>query len=782
MKRSNRILAMLLALVMCIGLLAGCGGNTPGSNANNNDNQTQQPDNNNDNQTDAPAAPANDTLVIAQDTFEGKFSPFFASCVPDQDVVDLVSGGTLVLDREAGIIYNGIEGETRTYNGTDYTYKGPANWTVTENADGTVTYTIELMKGLKFSDGEEVTADDLIFSIYAYSDPTYDGNVTLFATNIQGMKEYRANMTTLAAMLASLGEDNTDFTYVTEEQQTAFWAAVNDGGVKFAQEIVDYLIAAGANTAEDPIENVAPNWGFSLEAGATVKDFFMAIGENYDWNFSAMEAETGGSALSDLIPADVYAYSTMGISTGDSAPNISGVKKLDEYTVEITANGVDAALIYQLSISPTPLHYYGDESLYDYENNMFGFPKGDLSTIRAKSTVPLGFGPYVFSSYDSGTGVVALDANPHYYKGEPKIKHINFKFMSEADKINAIQSGAADIASPSFSNEAVAQMAEINGSESLDGDVITIKTTDYLGYGYIGINSKNVSVGGDGSSYESKCLRKAIATVLSVYRDVVIDSYYGEFAEVINYPISNTSWATPRVTDEGYKVAFSVDVNGNDIYTAGMSDEEKYAAALQAALGFFEAAGYTVTDGKLTAAPDGASLEYEIMIPAGGNGDHPNFMIMKMASDALSTIGFNLIVTDLSDGTATISSKLDAGTAEMWTMAWRATPDPDMYQIYYSDIANGAKAPGGSNNYYLIQDAELDTLIMDARASLDQSYRKIIYKEALDIVVDWACEIPIYQRTDCVIFSTERVNVDSIAKDMTPYWGYASEIETLELK
>lgn len=780
MKRSNRILAMLLALVMCIGLLAGCGGNTPGSNANNNDNQTQQPDNNNDNQTDAPAAPANDTLVIAQDTFEGKFSPFFASCVPDQDVVDLVSGGTLVIDREAGIIYNGIEGETRTYNGTDYTYKGPANWTVTENADGTVTYTIELMKGLKFSDGEEVTADDLIFSIYAYSDPTYDGNVTLFATNIQGMKEYRAGMDFLYNLLLAAGEDNTDFTYWDEATQTEFWTtALPSAGEQFAQSIVDYVIASGYNAPGDSVAACAINWGYELPEGATVADFYTTMLANFDGDHAALsDVETASAPLFSFLDGKF----TVGVSTGDSAPNISGVKKLDEYTVEITANGVDAALIYQLSISPTPLHYYGDESLYDYENNMFGFPKGDLSTIRAKSTVPLGFGPYVFSSYDSGTGVVALDANPHYYKGEPKIKHINFKFMSEADKINAIQSGAADIASPAFSNEAVAQMAEINGSESLDGDVITIKTTDYLGYGYIGINSKNVSVGGDGSSYESKCLRKAIATVLSVYRDVVIDSYYGEFAEVINYPISNTSWAAPRVTDEGYKVAFSVDVNGNDIYTAGMSDEEKYAAALQAALGFFEAAGYTVADGKLTAAPDGASLEYEIMIPAGGNGDHPNFMIMKMASDALSTIGFNLIVTDLSDGTATISSKLDAGTAEMWTMAWRATPDPDMYQIYYSDIANGAKAPGGSNNYYLIQDAELDTLIMDARASLDQSYRKIIYKEALDIVVDWACEIPIYQRTDCVIFSTERVNVDSIAKDMTPYWGYASEIETLELK
>ena len=35
------------------------------------------------------------------------------------------------------------------------------------------------------------------------------------------------------------------------------------------------------------------------------KDFFLAIGEQYDWSFSAMEAESAGSALSDLIPEDV---------------------------------------------------------------------------------------------------------------------------------------------------------------------------------------------------------------------------------------------------------------------------------------------------------------------------------------------------------------------------------------------------------------------------------------------------------------------------------------------
>ena len=82
----------------------------------------------------------------------------------------------------------------------------------------------------------------------------------------------------------------------------------------------------------------------------------------------------------------------------------------------------------------------------------------------------------------------------------------------------------------------------------------------------------------------------------------------------------------------------------------------------------------------------------------------------------------------------------------MWAAAWGATVDPDMYQIYYSDIANGPvdNAPktnplggpdqGGSNYEYCIADPELDQIILDARASTDQAYRKAMYKAALDIV------------------------------------------------
>ncbi|MCR5452032.1 MAG: ABC transporter substrate-binding protein, partial [Lachnospiraceae bacterium] len=282
-------------------------------------------------------------------------------------------------------------------------------------------------------------------------------------------------------------------------------------------------------------------------------------------------------------------------------------------------------------------------------------------------------------------------------------------------------------------------------------------------------------------SDESKNLRRAFATIFSVYRDVAIDSYYGEAAEVINYPISNTSWAAPRPTDSDYQVAFSKDVEGNDIYTSDMSAEDKYEAAKKAALGFLEAAGYKVKGGKVTGAPKGAKTEYEIMIPGDGTGDHPAFMILTEAKKAFDSIGINLIINDLTDSTQ-LWDGLRAGTVDMWTAAWGATPDPDMYQVYYSDAKHKGANPGGSAYQYGIMDEELDQLIMDARESLDQEYRKTVYKAALDKVIDWACEIPNYQRQDAIIFSEERVNTSTITPDITPFYKWFAEINNMEMK
>ena len=755
----KKAIALILSLVMCVSLFTACG--KQGST---------------DDQGTGTTAK---TLVVGTQNFDGKFSPFFYTNSYENDVMSMVFDGLLLTDREGSVVLKGADGEVRPYNGKDYTYNGVANCDIVENEDGTVDYKITMKQGIKFSDGEEMTIDDVIFSYYVLLDPTYDGVSTLYSIPIKGLEAYRSGMDSRMNLILAAGPDGYTATdYYTEDQYNTFWAAFNAAGVKFAQEILDYVVAAGYAAATDPVAAQAANWGFELAEDATVEDFWAAIVEAYGYDLSdeGINKETAGTSISALIEAEIgdsFSDYTIGVQTGESAPNVSGIVKTGDYSMTVTLTEVSATAIYQIPVAICPVHYYGEMDKYDYDNNKFGFDKGDLSHVKSVTSAPIGSGPFTFKSY--ANGAVTLEKNPGYWKGEPKIDTVIWREMLDVDKIPGVVSGTIDVTDPSYSAKAAEQIKSANSNGEISGDVIQTDLVANLGYGYVGFNANRVKVGtGNGGDEASKNLRKAIATVIAVYRDVAVDSYYGEFANVINYPISDTSWAAPRVTDEGYKIAFSVDVDGNDIYTDGMSAEDKYAAAKQAALGYFEAAGYTVTDGKITAAPADARMDAEVMVGGSGTGDHPTFMALTLASEALKEIGFNLIVSDMSNF-AEMTNAINAGTADMFAMAWQATPDPDMFQIYHSQ--------GGSNEKsYWIKDTELDDLIMQARQSTDQTYRKTLYKECLDIVADWAVEIPVYQRQNCIILSSQRVNLDTVTPDITTYWNWYNDLELLEVK
>ena len=755
----KKAIALILSLVMCVSLFTACG--KQGST---------------DDQGTGTTAK---TLVVGTQNFDGKFSPFFYTNSYENDVMNMIFDALLLTDREGSVVLKGADGEVRPYNGTDYTYKGVANCDIVENEDGTVDYNITMKQGIKFSDGEEMTIDDVIFSYYVLLDPTYDGVSTLYSIPIKGLEAYRTGMESRMNLILAAGPDGYTATdYFTEDQYNTFWAAFNAAGVKFAQEILDYVVAEGYAAATDSVAAQAANWGFELAEDATVEDFWAAIVEAYGYDISdeGINKETAGTSISALLEAEIgdsFSDYTIGVQTGESAPNVSGIVKTGDYSMTVTLTEVSATAIYQIPVTICPVHYYGEMDKYDYDNNKFGFDKGDLSHVKSVTSAPIGSGPFTFKSY--ANGAVTLEKNPGYWKGEPKIDTVIWREMLDVDKIPGVVSGTIDITDPSYSAKAAEQIKSANSNGEISGDVIQTDLVANLGYGYVGFNANRVKVGtGNGGDEASKDLRKAIATVIAVYRDVAVDSYYGEFANVINYPISDTSWAAPRVTDEGYKVAFSVDVNGNDIYTEGMSADDKYAAAKQAALGYFEAAGYTVADGKVTAAPAGGRMDAEVMVGGSGKGDHPSFMALTLASDALKEIGFNLIVSDMSNF-AEMTNAINAGTADMFAMAWQATPDPDMFQIYHSQ--------GGSNEKsYWIKDAELDDLIMQARQSTDQTYRKTLYKECLDIVADWAVEIPVYQRQNCIILSSQRVNLDTVTPDITTYWNWYNDLELLEVK
>ena len=407
-------------------------------------------------------------LVIGQTNFSEKFSGLFHETVPDQQIAENVGEYLFGSDRTGAIIYNGIEGETREYNGTDYTYTGLSDVTVTEGEDETV-YNFKLREDVTFSDGEPLTADDLIFTYYVLSDTDYDGNATFYSTNIKGMKNYRLNSTaadsitdedvanTLADMpdeVAARVKDELMVPLLTSEYewaQTAWEDYADDYGVANGDEFFAMLYAKDENYSVD---------------GKDQDTIINEIADQYGKDYLALAAAYGDEAFFDedaaTIASEYLVEQKTAAGEGEEVANIEGIKKLGDYEVEVTTDGFEATTIYQLGVIVEPMHYYGDASLYDYDNNQFGFTRGDLSAVRDKSNQPLGAGPYKFVKYENKT--VYMEANENYYKGAPKTKYLQWRETSDADKIAGVEQGTIDLSDPSGSKSAFDQIKSINGN------------------------------------------------------------------------------------------------------------------------------------------------------------------------------------------------------------------------------------------------------------------------------------------------------------------------------
>ena len=831
--KAKKLLCLAIALIMLLGI-AACGADTPQEQAPPAPSQSSAPA-----QSAAPSAPpapsaapsqpplqtspaaSDQTFVVGYSFFSQKFSSFFCKTDYDRDVARMTQVLLMDNDRGGNVIMNGIKGETIPYNGVDYFYDGIADFDVVQKSDGTVDYNIKLRDDIVFSDGTPMTIDDLIFNLYVLCDPAYDGGYTFYSTPVTGMQNYRTGVTSeiydkyeeLGYALAAAGPDNTNFSRWTEEMQYDFWVTYSaKGGAMFAQEIVDYCMSnystsygaylAAVNNSEvgfgmlmwgfadidddDVLYGEFTEREFAVFDGVepTAEDYWLEIVVAYmeeieEGGIEEVDVESAGTSIVDfMVQAFISGEGPKDPAAGGEINNIAGFKRTGDYSMTVTTDYFEATTIYQFGFELAPLHYYGDLSKYNYNNNQFGFPKGDLSIVKSVQTVPLGAGPYKFISYENG--IVSFVANENYYKGKPKVEFVRFQEVIEGDKLAGIISGTFDLANPSFNDATVSGIKGYNSNGELSGNRVITNMVDNLGYGYIGIAANNVKVGNDSASQASKYLRTGLGTLFAVYRDTVVNSYYGDRASVIQYPISNTSWASPKPNDEGYRQAYSIDVDGNNIYTDSMNEAQRAAAALEATIGYLKAAGYRWDDAarKFTAAPAGAQMAYEVIIPGEGSGDHPSYGILTATKDALATIGITLEINDPADSNV-LWRAVESGQAEIWCAAWVATIDPDMYQVYHS--SNIVGAGGTDSNSYCVTDDELDELIMTARRSPDQSFRRSTYRRCLEIIMEWAVEVPIYQRKNALIFSPERVNMDTVTPDITTFWVWLHDLEKLEM-
>lgn len=696
MKRMRRALAILLSMAMLAGLTA-CGGddakNGNTGNAGQNESGSTE-DNGESGKEPVESTGSLDTLVIGTGDFEGVFSPFFYSSEYDNQILDLIFPSPVRLDE----------------NGEVVDYAGHVEVEEVTAEDGTTKYmyTVTIQEGLTFTDGEPVTIDDLIFSYYVMADPTYDGMSTFNTLDIEGLADYVNSEKVLWEAIAQAGQENTDFTNWTEEQQKSFWEGLPAAGAAFAQEIVDACVASG-DVEEGNVAAAAGMWGFTLEEGATTEDFFNAMVEAYESDLVALsDTETAGSSLGDLMDES---FSVM-VELSD-VDTITGIQKVDDYTCTVTFNTPNISgdkLVAWTAIIPE--HYYGE-----------GFSKGNLDGVRAKNTAPMSCGPYIFESYDNN--IVTLKANPDYFLGAPKIPTIKVQYIQEEDKVDMVLNGDIDISEPSASLEIVEQLDAVP-------DQAAYSLVDFAGYGYIGINAERVP---------DQNVRKGLMHLMN--RAPAVTSYYGELAHVIERPMTPTLAEYPDDATEYYGY-----------------DPEK-------ALEYFKAAGYEEVDGKLM--KDGEQLKIEIGV--GELNTHPVKPILTQMVSDMEAMGALFVINDMEF--SNLSTEVTGGNLDMWVMAWGNSTDCDQTQMF------GSK---GGSNYQRYYSDELDAVLNEIRVTIDFDKRCELVAQSLDMIMDAAIYMPIYQRSEMQIYNAVNLNLDTLPEQTTTYYDYVHEIETLEMR
>ena len=455
-----------------------------------------------------------------------------------------------------------------------------------------------------------------------------------------------------------------------------------------------------------------------------------------------------------------------------SAHNEDGtVANEGEYDVlQITIDGIDPKAIWNFALTIAPQHYYGEGSSVpmDIANNKFGveFASYDFMTTTIQSTrnikIPMGAGAYKATDSSNGdpnessfytNNVVYFKANENFTTvGEgienAKIEKIRYQIVSSNNAIAALENGTVHYISPALTTDNYEKL------EKLSSKGMVTLSTDQLGYGYIGVNASKIN---------DINLRKAIMCAMNT--SLALDYYRAGTASQIYWNMSKISWAYPDGND--------ANDNGKDYPQIGTWNEDIARTNIQK---YMQEAGVSAGD---------SSLKVTFTIAGSSLQDHPTYKVFRDAANLLNELGWEVeVVCDTQALT-----KINTGSLAVWAAAWSSALDPDMYQVYHKDSTatstlawgyNYLKTSGSAEEMDILD--ELSELIDDARETNDKAVRAELYQEAMELILDLAIELPVYQRSVLYAYNSKVINASSMpeSSEMNPFSSPLDRIWEIE--
>ncbi|MBQ8719560.1 MAG: hypothetical protein IJY65_00825 [Clostridia bacterium] len=554
----------------------------------------------------------------------------------------------------------------------------------------------------------------------------------------------------------------------------------NEGLIKWDEDNYKFIYSLGEkskNWSEEEAVNALYNSYVPNKVDEVVQ--YWATANELHTHFSLLEKQKYFESLED--EDRITSVSGIKYANKDASVVVNGVTYekpvLDDNgavvsgneVLEITINKVDPKAIWNFAFTVAPMYYYSNAEQIEAFNyvDKFGVEFGSIefqdNSIKNpdKIGVPVGAGPYKAttrsgdsSNVTAGTfkadNVVYFERNEHFMF-DVKIKYVNYQVVSTNLMLDALYSGDVHMVEPACKQENIDSIS----ARKNDGFAYTPVMTN--GYGYIGINAEKIP---------SLAVRRAI--MHAVNTQYAVDYYFG-YSKAITRPMTKASWAYPDEVDalgQYYKFDDTGATSEQLLIDAGFSKNAK---------GVYQ--------------KDGHTCKYVFTI-AGDTTDHPAYASLKRAAEILNEHGFDIEVkTDIN-----ALKKLNNGDLTVWAAAWDAGVDPDMYQVYHIDSTAGSTAnwgyraikknAGGKYDTELALVKELSDIIDKARETIVQSQREAYYKDALDIVMELAVELPTYQRSDLFAYNSNIIDVNSLtpASELTPYNGPMSRIWEVSLK
>ena len=220
------------------------------------------------------------------------------------------------------------------------------------------------------------------------------------------------------------------------------------------------------------------------------------------------------------------------------ADKISGLEVIDDSTMKIHLKEM------------TPSVYWGGNFVPEFVNakQFEGVPMDKIIESPALRKNPLSYGPYYIKDIVQGEKVI-FEANPYYYRGEPKIKTIEMEILPPSQQVAAIKSGKYDIV---FSPE-LNIFPEI---ENLDNINILARKAMY--FSYLGFHvgkwdaEKNEVITDPNSKMYDINLKRAMAYAID--NDSIAKQFYHGLAMRAPSPIAPifTQLRNPEV--DGFKI------------------------------------------------------------------------------------------------------------------------------------------------------------------------------------------------------------------------------------